>query len=242
MTRAADHDPIPPTCRPTTDRLQAVLDGELDAAAIDADPHPAACRTCRERVAAARVVLAVLANPEPVAPSAGMTDAILAAMKADRYARIRRRSYAASIGVLAAVAASVMLIAWLTKSPPVPTHFLDLANGRPGSAPEPAPAPREVAVRPARIGDEFSKMGSALRGAPRPLTDPAALTPDVLAKVTDALTRPAADADAFRPARAALAELPDAARAGLEPVAGTAEKAFSRLLRDVGAVNVKPKS
>ena len=44
----------------------------------------------------------------------------------------------------------------------------------------------------------------------------------------------------IEPARNSIVELPVAARIGLEPVTGTAEKAFNRFLRDVGAV--KPNS
>jgi hypothetical protein len=45
---------------------------------------------------------------------------------------------------------------------------------------------------------------------------------------------------ALAPARKSLSEIPVAARAGLEPVTDTAEKAFTRFLRDVGSV--KPNS
>jgi hypothetical protein len=40
----------------------------------------------------------------------------------------------------------------------------------------------------------------------------------------------------------ALAEIPEAAKIGLEPVTGSAQKAFTRLLRDVGAIQPKAKS
>ena len=131
------------------------------------------------------------------------------------------------------------LVFWLTVALLAGCCYARWRYGRAAAvtAAEPAPAPREV--RPIRIGDEFARMGSALRGAPKPITDPAALTPDVVAKLAGALSRPAAGPDAFEPARAALTELPDAARAGLEPVAGTAQKAFSRLVRDVGGVGAK---
>src|SRR5262245_12390648 len=218
--------PVPPACRPTVERLQLVLDGESPAAAIDADPHAAACAACRGRIAAAREI--------PVPP--GLTDAILSAVHEDRYARIRRRSYAWTIGIGVAVAASLLLVGWLTRTPPQPLVPLPFV---------PAPDTTHVAPepRPVRIGDEFSKLGVALRGSSKPITEPAAAAPQMFGQLTDALTRPVAPAAEFEPARRSLAELPDAARAGLEPVTGTAQKAFSRLLRDVGAVQVnKPKS
>ena len=197
-----------------------------------------ACPACRERIAAARLLLSALAAPpEPVPLPAGMTDAILSAAREDRYARVRRRTYAVATGVLVALAASFLLVAWLTKpepQPPVPVRAPDMAKDQPPVAPEP---------RPVRLGDELSKFEQALRGTPKPITEPVGTAPQVLAKLTGTLTRPAEPAAEFEPARAALAELPDAARAGLEPVTGTAQKAFSRLLRDVGAVQVsKPKS
>src|SRR5207253_11156021 len=106
-------------------------------------------------------------------------------------------------------------------------------------------APRDVAPdpRPIRIGDEFSKAGLALLDAPRSITESAAPAPQVIAKMTDVLTRPTTVPDVESP-RAALAEIPDMARAGLEPVTHTAQRAFTRLMHDVGTVQVgaKPKS
>src|SRR5437763_757154 len=63
MTFPSDPDLTPPACEPTVARLQAVLDGDLPADALDADPHPAACPTCAERIRAARLMLAMLAEP-----------------------------------------------------------------------------------------------------------------------------------------------------------------------------------
>jgi hypothetical protein len=110
---------------------------------------------------------------------------------------------------------------------------------------DPAPPPPETAPepRPVRIGDEFSKAGMALLDAPKSIADSTSAAPQVIAKVTDALTRPAPVVDVELP-RTAIAEIPDMARAGLEPVTGTAQKAFARLLHDVGTVRIsaKPKS
>lgn len=239
---------VPPVCRPTVARLQSVLDGELEAAALDADPHPAACRACRDRIAGARMVLEVLATYEPVAAPVGLTDRILGAVKEDGYARLRRRSYAGAIAAVATLAASLLLVGWLTRTPGEPIVLLPVSpeiakSASPLAAPEPRPAPDRPTLR---IGDEWAKAGVALRGAPRTITDPATAAPDVFAKLTNALTRPMAPVVGMMgdmdPARAALAELPDVARTSLEPLTGTAEKAFARLLRDVGSVGTKPKS
>jgi hypothetical protein len=51
-------------------------------------------------------------------------------------------------------------------------------------------------------------------------------------------------AEVVAPAAVSIAELPAAARTGLEPVTGTTQKAFTRLLRDVGVfqTTARPKS
>lgn len=172
-----------------------------------------------------------------------MSDRVLAAVREDRLARIRRRSFAGSVGACAVLAASVLLFLWLFESPPEPPPHLgtppalpDVAHAPPAVAPEPRPA-----APPFRIGDELAKAGQAFRDAPRTITEPAA-APDMLSKLTDALTRPLEPMEDMGPARAALADLPEAARAGLAPVTETAQKAFSRLLRDVTAIGTKPKS
>jgi hypothetical protein len=59
--------------------------------------------------------------------------------------------------------------------------------------------------------------------------------------IAGSLTRPIGPVAQFEPATSALADLPDAARAGLEPVASTTQKAFARLLRDMGGVQMNPK-
>lgn len=238
MTRIDDCDnPVSPACLPTVDRLQLVLDGELNAAALHADPHSVVCAACRDRIAAARLLLSTLATPpEPVALSTERTDAILSAVRGDRQTRLRRRSYAIAVAAGIAFVGSALLISWLTRSSPQPivpagSFNLEVAHGNPMPSPEP---------RPVRIGDELSKAGQALRGSSKPLTEPAAAAPGLLAKLTGTLTRPALPATQFDPG--SLGELSEAARVGLEPVTGTAQKAFARLMRDVSGVSTKPKS
>src|SRR5262249_3431789 len=108
--------PVPPSCRATVDRLQLVLDGELPAAALDADPHLPACPACRARLAATRLVLSALATPGEIPIPSGMADGILSAVREERFARIRRRSYAWAGGLALAIAASLLLVAWFTRS------------------------------------------------------------------------------------------------------------------------------
>lgn len=238
MTRTDDFDiPVPPECRATVDRLQQVLDGEREAATLDADPHPATCAACRERIAAARLVLAVLAAPsQPVALSNQRIDSILLAVHEDRQARLRRRAYAIAAAACVAFIGSVFVFNWVTNLPQQPSGPTSPVVLQVASVPPPPE------VRPIRIGDEISRAGQALMGSSKPLTEPATVAPQIVAKITDSLTRPMLAAPEVEPPRNLLTELPGAARAGLEPVTGTAQKAFARLLREVNTVSAKPKS
>lgn len=231
----------PPACGTTLARLQLVLDRELPAAVLDPDPHALECPACRERIAAARLLLAQLASPHRTSVPAGLTDAVLAAVREDRFARLRGRSYAVAAGIIAALAASVAVIVWLTGTPERPGVGMwnpALPDQAGEQTPPVAPEPR-----PLRLGDELSRAGQALLDTSRPIAEPAAGAPRVFGALADSLAPPAAP-DALWPGGSALAELPEAALAGLEPVASTTQKAFARLLRDVGGVRVlvKPKS
>jgi hypothetical protein len=257
-----DADSVPPECRATVARIQNALDGapSVLGGVLDADPHSAACPACRERVRAARLLLAVLATPaEPVAVPAEFADRVVAAVAADaadaadttaRRSHVRSRTYRTVAWL--AIAAAVLIGAWFIVNggskpnevvqhpvPPAPQGTPEPPDQTPGQTPDPAPDPR-----PIRIGDEFAKAGQAVLEAPKPITESVAVAPKVLDVLTGSFKLPAAPADpmgpALEPARKSLAELPIAARTGLEPVTGTAEKAFNRFLRDVGAV--KPNS
>lgn len=228
-------DPTPPACAPTADRIQAVLDGLLPPDALAADLHPAACPVCRERVRAARLVLAALAEPcEPITVPAGLTNAILAGVRADRRARTRRRVLAYVGGFAAAAAIAVAV--WMNW--PKPQEVVEQIQPAPVPAPTPDPAP---APRPIRVADQLAKAGDALRDSTRAVAEPAAAPPRVFAALTDSLFKPPAAPVPIDlgPAGRSLSEIPAAARVGLEPVAGSAQKALSRLMRDVGAIQPK---
>jgi hypothetical protein len=263
-----DPEPVPPQCRATVERIQRVLDGSLTAegaAELEGetspgaltgagDTHLVACAACRERVRAARVLLSVLAlPPEPAPVPTAFTDRVLTAVAADRGVAVRRserRERAARVTAWAALAAAIV----------VGMFYLAAREQRPGdprgSNPvetagplPPAPVPRESpdptpAPRPVRLGDEFAKAGQALRDAPKPLAESVAVAPKLFDAFTEPFKGPVAQPNpmgaVIEPARRSIAELPVAVRAGLEPVTGTAEKAFNRFLRDVGAA--KPNS
>ena len=223
---------VPPDCRETVDRLQSVLDGDLPVTELDADPHPLSCITCQQRIAAARLLIAVLrTHAVPGTAPTSLTDRILNGVSEARRARRRTLAFTSAL----ALAAGVALAVWLRS----PTVHPDVANhDREVRQPDVAARPQTI-----RIGDEFSKAGFALLEAPRSITDSTSAAPEMIAKVTSALTHagPAPEMDS---PGAAIAEIPDMARVGLEPLTGTAQKAFSRLMHDVGTVqfSTKPKS
>lgn len=239
-----DAEPVPPQCRATADAIQRALDG--DGPLPTADAHAMACVACRERVRAARVLLSVLAMPSEPVP-AGFADRVLVAMASERREVGRGRVYKAAAWL--ALAAAVLVGVWFIAKPtPQPQTDVAEAPGKiePPSPPVPQPQPPQQAPepRPVRVSDAIASTGQALRDAPKPLADSVAVAPKVFDALADSfkLPDPAADpmAQALEPTRRSLDALPVAARSGLEPVTGTAEKAFNRFLRDVGAV--KPNS
>jgi hypothetical protein len=254
----SDRDPVPPECRATVERIQHALDGEVTPESLDTDPdtHATTCPACRERIRAARVLLSALAaSRKPVAVPAGFADRIVTAMQKDRQAHTRRTVYRVAAWV--AVAAAVLLAVFAIVNKPWPNNPTPQPFVQPGEVvkqpeKEIAPPPREKVTiptpapdpRPIRIGDEFAKAGQTILEAPKPLTETVAVAPKLLEAIPNPFKLPAAPPDpmanALEPARKSLTDLPSVARTGLEPVTGTAEKAFKRFLLDVGAV--KPNS
>lgn len=235
-----------PACRHTVNRINEVLDGKLPVAALDGDEHGRACRECRERIAASKVLSSGLgALTEPASFPQRMTERLVAAVLADRLVeqRSRLRLRYSAIASSLAIAAGVVLAVWLG-------WFKSMMNATP-DAPSvvreqpPTPAPPDSqhslpAQPPVRLGEELARAEHALVNSSRPLTEPAEAAPQLLARLTDVLTRSAQPVPAFEAAGQSLLEIPEAARSGLEPVTSSAQKAFSRLIRDVGGV--KPRS
>src|SRR6266536_1475771 len=120
-----ENEPGPPECRATVDLNQRTRDGEAAPESLDTDTHAPACATCRERVRAARALLSVLTAPrEPVAVTTGFTDRVLTALRADRQAYNRRKTYAsiAKVAACAALAAAVLIGAFVIVNKPQPTE------------------------------------------------------------------------------------------------------------------------
>jgi hypothetical protein len=252
MTQIADFNSdgpvISPACAQTVALLQRVCDNELPSTALDSDTHFSICSDCRGRLAAARQVLAVLSSSSgALAPRPNLTDKIVEAILADRETssrtRYRRRVFAFSGGL--AVAATVLLVAWYLwpsganrgdREADVVRVPLTNSESIGGSAQNASPTQPTV-----RLGDEFYKAEQALLGSSKPITEPASVAPQVFVKLTDVLTRPAESRPEVEPVGISLLEIPDAARSGLQPVTSTTQKAFARLLHDMGAVQLSAK-
>ncbi len=235
-------------CQLAMERLQQFLDGqfesELSDTSLETDSHLAGCIACRERVALARLVCATLAKPSTVAVPPELSARIVAAVSEVQPVPAPRWRSASALGVIAAIAASLLLAGWyFTRSPeapmPTPNAGSDLAQ-TPNNAvintpnvPEPPPL---------RLGDELAKAGSAIRFTQDSITLPLTGGSTLVAKLTDQLITPTNPASEPEPAQTGLSAIPDATLSSLEPVTNTARKAFSRLVQDVGFVSIKPKS
>lgn len=214
----------PIECQPTLERLQQVLDGDEAASVLANDEHARTCSTCRERVRAAWVMAGVLSRSSgDFPPQPGLTHSILvASMGTRRQFRLQVwASRAAGMAIAAGLIAAIVLL-----KPPF-------------DRPEIVKAPP-----PVRLSDAFADAGSALQRIGKQITVPAMEMPPVFPSITGALTQPATPLAAdFEPATRTLAELPGTALGSLEPITGTATRAFSRLFQDVSTVQVtKPKS
>lgn len=222
------NNPISPECGPTVDRIQSVLDRVHPVSVLSADPHPVSCEACRDRVRSALQMLELFAEPVAVRP--GFADSILAEVAHDRRVRFQRKAAAVFGGF--AMATAIGLALWMNQ-PKDPS----VAKQSPAPVPQqPAPAP------PIRVNEEFAKATDALRESTRAVTEPAANAPRLVASLTDTLLKTPTVPVGYDlgPAGKSLADIPDAAKSGLEPVGNTAQKAFNRLLRDVTAM--KPKT
>jgi hypothetical protein len=224
---------ILPECGPTIERIQSVLDRVHPAAILTTDSHAEACFACRERVRAAQRMLALFEEPVVVAVSTRFTESVLAGIQTDRRSRFRRRA----IGLVAgcAAAAAFAIVVWINQ--PKPAEFVK-QEPTPGPAEQPVPRP------PIRVNAELAKAGEAIRETARGITEPAADTPRMVAALTETFLKTPTVAVSYDlgPAGKSLADIPEAARAGLEPVGNTAQKAFNRLLRDVASMQPKVKS
>ncbi len=209
-------------CAAALAALQRALDHEegWSDAAARVGPHLALCRTCRERFAAARLLLAVfpagsLSERErgPVAAAGNVSDRVAVG-------GVRRRRWAYRAAAMATAAAVVLAVIGMitgTRSQP------ELPPGPPdGGGPLLADTP------PLRLEAELARAATALHQVAEQLPDgPAVPLPAWSLPAEEGgggIDRAQADA-----ARAPLL----AVRQGLEPLAVATQRAWERLRRDL---------
>jgi hypothetical protein len=222
MTGPTDTPPDP--CARFAAAADRVLDGELPFAALRADPHAAACPDCRPLADGVRAILGMPAVPAVTVPR-GFADRVTVAAVRDR--RRRRRLAVAGWGGGLAVAAAVLVAVW-TGSPPA-----NPSNARPPVAREEPPAPVPVAR-------SLADAGSAIVSLSRRTADES-LAPafGLFAGREKATPAAATTPNPMEP----LAELPQAAKGGVEPVTAAPLRALSLFVRDLGeAAGAGPRS
>jgi hypothetical protein len=225
-------------CPEFQDRWQRRLDGERPAVAPDAEQHLAECPDCRRLEAAARRLEAALrVLPPPEAPSAGLTDRIVAAVLDDRRARLRFRR---RVQFVASLAASLLLIAAgyaYFRSHQEPTHPAGPAPVVQGPhVPDGAEPPARAATP--SLDDSVAAAGSAVisltkRTAGETVDETRILLPRTLPSpaLVDRRVLPR-DLVAGRPAQS-LQETGQGMASGLEPVTTSARRAVDLFLNEL---------
>lgn len=218
--------PIPPECGPTVERIQSVLDRVHPSSILSANAHASSCAACRSRVASALRMMELFS--EPVSVGFGFADSILAEVAQDRRIQYRRRVAVVFGGF--AMAAAIGLALWMNQPK-------DSAVAKV----EPPPAEPQAPVPPIRVNDELARATEAIRESTRRDRTGGGCTA-LVGSLTDTLFKTPTMPVGYDlgPAGQSLADIPEAAKSGLEPVGNTAQKAFNRLLRDVTAM--KPKT
>jgi hypothetical protein len=201
------------SCERCDDWLQQLLDGEEPPG--EAHDHFAACPGCRELYESALGLRQSLRLIEPPVVPAGMSVRIVEAILADRR---KRRFLSRTFRRAASLAAAILLVFLVadhhprpgTRSPGRPVEVVEAKKI------EPLPTFRETVVwSKARVAD-------AVDGARR-------LVPDL-----EAPTIPPMDPGApLEPTTQPLRDARQAMASGLEPVAGSAKRAFALFVRDL---------
>jgi hypothetical protein len=198
------------TCDAFADGLNAVLDGDAPRTLLTESVHYPACGDCQGLYAAA-----VLLQATPFAapsPPTHFVDTVLDAVATSEVAvRQTRRRNLVTLASLATLAAAVLVAFNLT-----------IAPAEQGTAP--------VAVIPAKPAPMPSVQQS--------VNDAKVAVATLSEQVLDETVTPARNLifASARPtvvtATEPLAELPEAAKAGIEPITNTTRRAFGTLIRD----------
>jgi hypothetical protein len=229
-------DDLPAACAAFERLVNRVLDGDAPAAELASDPHASVCPFCRaERVGALFLIDGLKQTPVPVPPAGFAARATRAVIREHRRRTAVRWAVRTGAGALAAS----LVLAWLA-SPRSPlsdrgafARWWPGAATNPATAPNPAPDPDAMARRepPETIQSQIGEAGSAVVALTRKATD------DTLAPARNLF---ASSAPRVPPKPTAgdppdpLADMPQAAKAGLEPLTNAAKRAVNLFVRDVG--------
>ena len=193
-----------------------VLDREATGEALSDDSHLAECATCREMVA----IVEQFSLPTPK-PSMLFTERVVRA--ADRDFRQRRRTRWMVRSGAMAMAASVLVAVVVMK--PWATKSYEIVQ---------VPDVRST-VKPVKIEQSFAEAGSAFVSITRKATDQS------LAPAVNWIASRDATVPADRNPSSTLANLPNAAKDGIEPIANTTKRAFNLFVRDVAGLTASGK-
>jgi hypothetical protein len=216
------------------DRLvNVVLDGEAAVSELFANTHPTGCQPCREIRDAAILLINGLKQTPSAKPQPDFVDKVTRSAARDyQKRRIIRWSGRVASG---AIAAGILII-WLSSPSALQPTQNDVAGSVSKKLPEPLPVLNpEMIVRdksPAdSLQERLGEAGSALIALSRKATDET-LTParNLLPAPTPRVLPMQTSVELPEP----LTELPQAAKAGLEPLTNTAKRAVNLFLRDVG--------
>jgi len=193
-----------------------VLDREAAAGTLADDSHLAECATCREMVA----IVEQFSLPT-LKPSMLFTERVVRA--ADRDFRQRRRTRWMVRSGAMAMAASVLVAVvamkpWATK----PNEIVQVPE-------------LKSTVKPVKIEQSFAEAGSAFVSITRKATDQS------LAPAVNWIASRDAVVPAERTESSTLANLPSAAKDGIEPIANTTKRAFNLFVRDVAGLTASGK-
>ncbi len=193
-----------------------LLDREASAETLADDSHMVECASCREMVA----IVEQFPLPTPK-PSMLFTERVVRA--ADRDYRQRRRTRWMVRSGAMAIAASVLVAVvamkpWAAK----PNEIVQV------------PEVKSI-VKPVKLEQSFAEAGSAFVSITRKATDQS------LAPAVNWIASRDAVVPAERNSGSTLANLPNAAKDGIEPIANTTKRAFNLFVRDVAGLTASGK-
>ncbi len=193
-----------------------VLDREAAVEKLSDDSHLAECAACREMVA----IVEQFALPTPK-PSMLFTECVVRA--ADRDYRQRRRTrWMVRSGAMAMAASVLVAVVAMKPWAAKPNEIVQLPEVK-------------STVKPVKIEQSFAEAGSAFVSITRKATDQS------LAPAVNWIASRDATVPAERTEIRTLANLPNAAKDGIEPIANTTKRAFNLFVRDVAGLTASGK-